>query len=247
MAKKRNQTDNMQEKRKNILNNDTSFVISEAYKTARTNLIFTLATNDKKIVIITSSNPGEGKSTSCVNLAISLADMGASVLIIDADLRKPTVGKLLDIKSKNGLSNLLGGFCNLNETVNENIRNNLDVIVSGPIPPNPAELLASNVMVKLLSVLNEHYDYILIDTPPINVVTDSQLMNAIVSGIMFVVNEGKTTHPDIAKSLRSIELAQGKVLGFLKVNCNVGARRKGYRSGYKYESYSYSYSESERE
>lgn len=228
-----------EEKRRHILSSDSPFVIAEAYRTARTNLMFALATSDKKIVVITSANPGEGKSTSCVNLGITLSEMGASVLIIDADLRKPTINKLLEIKQKNGLSNLLGGFCNINDAINSNVRENLDVIVSGPIPPNPAELLASDIMVKLIAVLNDHYDYILIDTPPINMVSDSQLMNSIVSGIMFIVKEGETTHPDIKKALRSISLAKGKVLGFLKVNCNAkGGKARGYR--YNYYSYSYS-------
>lgn len=238
MSINKKQPETAQQKRKNILNSDTPFVISEAYKTARTNLIFSLATSDKKIVVITSGNPGEGKSTSCANMAITLADMGASVLIIDADLRKPTIHKLLDVKNKNGLSSILGGFCNVNEAVNENVRQNLDVIVAGPIPPNPAELLASDIMIKLLSVLKEHYDYILIDTPPVNVVSDSQLMNSIVSGIMFIVHEEKTTHPELQSSMRSISLANGKILGFLKVNCNARGS-KSYKN-YKYR-YNYNY------
>lgn len=236
---KKHLPESIQQKKRNILGSGTAFVISEAYKTARTNLIFTLATSDKKIVAITSANPAEGKSTSCANIAITLAEMGASVLIIDADLRKPTIHKLLDVVNKNGLSSILGGFCNVNDALNKNIRENLDIIAAGPIPPNPAELIASDIMTKLLAVLKDHYDYIFIDTPPINVVSDSQLMNNIISGIMFVVHEGRTTHPDIQGALRSIELANGKILGFLKVNCN--ARGSKHYKNYKYR-YNYNYS-----
>jgi capsular exopolysaccharide synthesis family protein len=244
MSTSRNfQAETALEKRKHVLRKGTPFVISEAYKTARTNLIFSLSTSDKKVVVITSANPGEGKSTSCVNMAITLAETGSSVLIVDADLRKPTIHKLMDLKSKKGLSSILGGFNNINEIINEDVRPNLDAIVAGPIPPNPAELLASSKMTKLLSILNEHYDYIFIDTPPLNVVTDSQLMNTIVSGIMFVVSEEKTTHPDIQKALRSVELANGKVLGFLKVNCNARGK-KSYNKKYKYR---YSYKDSNRD
>jgi capsular exopolysaccharide synthesis family protein len=115
------------------------------------------------------------------------------------------------------------------------VEENLDIITSGPIPPNPADLLASDLMDSLLRALSKHYDYILIDTPPINVVTDSQLMNNTVSGIIFVVWEGTTTHTDINAALRSIEMASGKVLGFIKANCNA----KGAKSYTKNYNYSY--------
>lgn len=222
-------------RKKNLLNPNTPFVITEAYKTARTNLMFALATGENKIVIITSSNPSEGKSTTCSNMALTFAGMGASTLIIDADLRKPTIHKLFGIPNKVGLSSTLGGFNKIDEAITYGVEENLDIITSGPIPPNPADLLASDLMDNLLRALSKHYDYILIDTPPINVVTDSQLMNNTVSGIMFVIWEGVTTHTDINSALRSIEMAKGRVLGFIKANCNA----KGSKN-YKYN-YNYSY------
>jgi capsular exopolysaccharide synthesis family protein len=227
-------------RKKDLINENTPFVISEAYKTARTNLMFSLATTQSKIVIITSANPGEGKSTTCANLGLTLAGMGASTLIIDADLRKPTMHKLFGIQNKKGLSSILGGF-NKNDksTINYAVDENLDIITSGPIPPNPAELLASDVMNSLLIAVAGHYDYVLIDTPPINVVTDSQLMNQIVSGIIFVVREGNTTHSDINTAMRAVDMAKGRILGFLKTNC-FAKGTKGYKKhGYNYK-YSYS-------
>ncbi|MCL2693707.1 MAG: CpsD/CapB family tyrosine-protein kinase [Oscillospiraceae bacterium] len=226
------------EKKKNLLNADTPFIITEAYKTARTNLMFSLATSENKIVVITSSNPSEGKSTTCSNLGLTLASMGASTLIIDADLRKPTIHFLFGLKNKMGLSSILGGFDKIDDAITYGVKENLDIITSGPIPPNPADLLASDFMGSLLKALAKHYDYIIIDTPPINVVTDSQLMNHIVSGIVFVVWEGVTTHTDINAALRSIEMASGKVLGFIKANCNAKGARS-YKKNYKYK-YSYS-------
>ncbi|MCL2018752.1 MAG: CpsD/CapB family tyrosine-protein kinase [Oscillospiraceae bacterium] len=220
-------------KKRNLLNDDTPFMITEAYKTARTNLMFSLSTGERKVVVITSSNPSEGKSTTCSNLGLTLASMGAHTLIIDADLRKPTIHKMFGIPNKKGLSTILGGFDKIDDSIEYSVRENLDIISSGPIPPNPADLLASDLMDSLLKALSKHYDYILIDTPPINVVTDSQLMNNIISGIIFVVWEGLTTHTDINAALRSIKMASGKVLGFIKANCNAKGA-KNYKGNYKY-------------
>ncbi|MDR1688370.1 MAG: CpsD/CapB family tyrosine-protein kinase [Clostridiales bacterium] len=229
------------EKRKgDLVGKDTPFAITEAYRTARTNIMFSLSTSKKKIMVVTSSNPTEGKSTTCANMGLILAEMGASVLIIDADMRKPTIHKQFSIPNVNGLSSILGGLIDAKIGVNENVAENLDVITAGIIPPNPAGLLSSDFMANFLSALSEHYDYILIDTPPINVVTDSQLLNGIVSGILFVVREGVTTHNDIAAALRSVEMANGNILGFFKVGCSYGGARGYKKYKYKYK-YDYSY------
>lgn len=226
----------MNSRRKYVLNEKTQFVIKEAYKTARTNLVFSLAPFERKIVVVTSCSPSEGKSTTCVNLAITMAETGVKVLLIDADMRKPTIHTTLKQKNHIGLSSILGGICSdVKLALHSDIRPNLDVITSGPIPPNPAELLSSAKMRKLLTLLCEYYDYIFIDTPPVNVVSDSQLMNDIIAGLIFVVKEDSTTHPSIKVALQSVELAQGKVLGFMKVACNAKGS-KSYKS-YKYGHY----------
>lgn len=224
-------------RRKGILNDNTPFVISEAYATARTNLIFSLSVTEKKTVVVTSCMPSEGKSTTCVNMALTLAKMGANVLLIDADLRKPTVHSLLRINNKFGLSSIIGGFCNISDAVNIQVAENLDVIAAGPIPPNPAALLASQNMNELLKVMQNAYDYILIDTPPVNIVSDSQLMNKMISGIIFVVKENSTTHTAIEDALQSIKLADGNILGFMKVACNAKGSKnyKGYKYNYNYD------------
>ncbi len=198
--------------------------------------MFTLASNNNKIVIITSCSPGEGKSTTCVNLAITMAQSGAKILIIEGDMRKPSIHRLLGIESENGLSSVLCGFCNVAQALNTGVVENLDVITSGTLPPNPAELLGSENMTDLLRILREYYDYIFIDTPPINVVTDSQLMNMSVAGTLFVVREKYTTHSEIQKALKSIKLANGKILGFMKVGC--GGKKRRYDPGY-YRYYDY--------
>jgi len=229
-----------------LINDDTPFIISEAYKTARTNLMFSLASCERKIIVITSANAGEGKSVSCANMALTLAETGASVLIIDADLRKPTIHKLFGTTNKVGLSSILGGLDEPRDCIKDSVMENLDIITSGIIPPNPTELLSSGTMTEFFKAVSKYYDYIFIDTPPINVVTDSQLFNSVTSGIIFVVREGRTTHTDIQAALRAVKLANGKICGFLKVGC-LPKGAKGYHGKYKYKySYDYAYGKKPR-
>lgn len=224
-----------------FITDDTPFAIVEAYNTARTNTMFAVSTGESKIIAVTSSNPSEGKSTTCANFAISFANAGFKVLLVECDLRKPTVGKNFAIKPKSGLSAILGGFCSVNDAINADVLPNLDIITAGDIPPNPSELLGSQAMRTFLSASSEIYDYVFLDTPPVNVVTDSQLTNDVIAGIVFVVKEGHTTHPDIQSALEKIRMANGKVLGFVKTFGSVG---KGGRYGkkYAYKDYKYGYS-----
>ncbi len=228
-----------------ILDENTPFVISEAYRAARTNLMFSTAAAGKNIISFTSAVPGEGKSTTCANMSIAFADMGKKVLLIDCDMRKPTVQTAFKLNASKGLSSVLGGFCQAEDAIVKNVKPSLDVITSGPIPPNPTELIGSEAMRRLLEVYSEKYDYILMDTPPINVVTDSQLLNGIIGGHVFVVRENSTTHPDIAEALEKVSLANGRKLGFIKSFCGGGTKSYGGRyskkNGY-YNSYGYEYS-----
>ncbi len=219
-----------------VINDNTPFIITEAYKMARTNLIFSLSTANKKVFYFTSSGPGEGKSTTCVNLAITLANLGSKVVIIDSDLRKPTAHKLLKLNNAKGLSSIVSSQCSINDVCNINVRPNLDVITSGPIPPNPSELIASSKMATVLDLLTKKYDYVCIDTPPVNIVTDALAFNEITAGCVFVVREGQTTHNAINKALSSIKQTNGKILGIIKVDCNPnGKNSKGYMYNYEYE------------
>lgn len=231
------------ESRKFIISDDTQFVITEAYKTARTNLIFSLAPYEKKITVVTSCAPAEGKSTNCLNMAITMAETGASVLLIDADMRKPVQHSLLQLDNKMGLSSILGGIAfNVSKLIIKDVKQNLDVLTSGPIPPNPAELLSGKTMDELLEIVGEHYDYIFIDTPPVTVVTDALLLNKKIAGIVFIVKEGSTTHSEINEALEKVKLTEGKILGFIKTNCNHkssgGYKSYKYKYKYKYKSYS---------
>ncbi len=232
--------------RKFILNDDTKFIITEAYKTARTNLIFALSTSPNKAITFTSSSPAECKTTTCVNMGITLATTGSKVLLIDADMRKPTMHSLLRLDKSKGLSSVLSGMCTVAEAINSNVRDNLDVIVAGPLPPNPAELIGSPNMRELLSVLKDHYDYILIDTPPVNVVSDSQLFNDLVAGIVFVIRDDVTTHTDLERALKNIKLANGKVLGFIKAACKTSGSGSTYRKSYYNYDYNYTYGDNKQ-
>ena len=225
--------------RKFILSDSTQFVIKEAYKTARANLVFSLATCEAKSVIVTSCAPAEGKSTNCLNLAITMAETGASVLLVDADMRKPVQHSLLKLDNKKGLSSILGGITSdVGKAIKKDVRDNLDVLTSGPIPPNPAELLSGKRMAELLDIVSKHYDYVFIDTPPVTVVTDAFLMSEIVAGIVFIVKESSTTHVEINEALMKAKMMNAKVLGMIKVNCNYKGK-SGYTS-YKYK-YKYNY------
>ena len=224
-----------------FISDSTPFAILEAYNTARTNIMFSVAPTNKRIIAVTSSNPSEGKSTTCSNLAISFANSGARVLLVECDLRKPTMAKNFGVTVKNGLSSVLCGFCSVNQAMVKGVMNNLDIITAGDIPPNPSELLGSEAMKTFVNASAEDYDYVFLDTPPVNVVTDSQLMNDLIAGIVFIVRENHTKHPEISEALEKINLANGKTLGFVKTFCRTGKTgRYGKKYGYGY-GYGYGY------
>lgn len=224
-----------------ILNNEASFHIKEAYKASRTNTMFSLPGKGCKKIVVTSSFPGEGKSTTCINLAITFAQTGSKVLVIDADLRKPTVHRKLEVYNERGLAHLLGHFSEIKETIIASKYENLDVIIAGHIPPNPVELLGSDAMSELLDTLSETYDYIFLDTPPLNIVTDATVLSTMVSGTVMVVRQGITHHKDVQDALGKLEFAHAKVIGIILHG--VQENNKGYNKYSKYSRYSqYGYS-----
>ena len=210
------------------LDKTSSFMMQESYKAIRTNLQFAMAGNGKKAFIISSSFPAEGKSITCSNIAITLAQTANRVLVIDADLRKPTQHKIFRVDNSHGLSTILVGFDKLGEAIHKDVDKNLDLITSGPIPPNPSELLGSNRMDVLLDKLNEFYDYIVIDTPPINVVTDAVVLAPKTAGVALVSRQKVTTYDEIKKALDAIEIAKVKVLGIIVNDVNVKRNNKYY-------------------
>lgn len=231
-----------------ILSDDSEFIVNEAYKAARTNIMFSLHDEDGcKSIICTSAMPGEGKTTTCVNMAISFAQTGAKVILIDADLRKPKVGRYLEIEEHEGLSDYLGKFVkDVDSIINKVEGRNIDCITAGYIPPNPAELLGSEEMNTLLEKLGETYDYIFMDAPPVNVVTDAIVLSEKCTGVMLVVKENDTTHDMLNGAITSLKFANARIVGII-VNGSVVKKSGKYKYrkrkyGVYGQTYSYGYS-----
>jgi capsular exopolysaccharide synthesis family protein len=222
-----------------ILSSSSPFFIQEAYKSARTNINFALATTvGCRKIVITSACPNDGKTTSCINLAIATAQTNSRVLIIDADMRKPKIHKYLGLKNATGLSNVLGGFTQLDEVIKKT-HFGFDCMTSGPTPPNPAELMMSSVMNDLLELLSKHYDYIIIDTPPVNIVSDVLAVVDKASGVLITVRHGETTHSELKKAISSLQFANAKILGIFYNGVNRSASSHSRSKSYKYKNYYY--------
>ncbi len=223
-----------------ILSDITPFYVKEAYKALRTNLIFSLPAKDEKVILVTSAGVAEGKTTSCLNMGITFAEAGIKVCVLDCDLRRPNVGRLLRTKGRPGLSNYLARMNSLDEVIKSTKYENLDVIFAGDIPPNPAELLASDAMEDLLKELGQRYDYVFVDTPPVNVVTDASLIASKTSGVLLIVNQQRTNKSDFTKALSQLEFVKAKVLGALYNGAKAEFVGGGYKYKYKYK-YGYRY------
>ncbi len=207
--------------------------ISEAYRTLRTNIQFSNVDKPIKTLVITSSMMSEGKTTTLTNLAETFAQAGNRVIIVDADLRRPYVHKIMGISNQQGVTNVLAGQVDLKDTV-QVAGSQIHVLTSGPIPPNPSELLGSTKMKDLLQLLSEHYDIVLIDAPPVNMVTDAAILSTFVDGVVLAIASGKTEIESGKRALKSLEAVNANVLG--AVMTLVPVTKKGY---YSYQYYSY--------
>lgn len=213
--------------------NQAPFAVVEAYKAIRTNVLFSLTQETDKIISISSSLPGEGKSSCAVNLAIAFSQLGSKVLLIDADLRRPSVYRKLKLQNNNGLSSVLVGFCSIADAVHH-LNPNFDVLTSGPIPPNPAELLGSENMKTLLESLTKVYNYIIIDTPPINIVTDAMIVAKQTSGLVLVAKNRDTTHEQLKKAFETISFSDIRLLGVVLNDSSYTPGKYTKYKGYRY-------------
>ena len=217
---------------------ELDFASREAYKLLRTNISFAFPDQDGgKVIGICSACPQEGKSTTTTNLAFSLAEANNKVLLIDGDMRRPSIYNIVGIEKEPGLSDMLSGKSGVCE-VHGVLQENLSVLVSGHIPPNPSELIGSRKMEALFEEYKKQYDYILIDLPPVLSVSDPVAVSKYLSGMIIVVRHDKTGRRDLAETMRQLEYANTKILGFVYNRIGESSKKKKYKrnSKYNYES-----------
>ena len=220
---------------------DLNFAASESYKRLRTNIFFSLEYKENglgSLIGITSSIRGEGKSTTSINTALSLAESGKKVILVECDLRLPVMAKNLEMTPEPGLSEFIAGLCLSKDAIRKSpIHANLDIIVAGSIPPNPSELLGTKRFKNILKAFEKTYDYIIIDLPPISSVSDALVVAGDVDGMIMVVRQGICTQSLLADSMRQLSVVKDKILGFVYNGAtpeNKSYNKKYYKYGYGY-------------
>lgn len=214
---------------------DPSGAPSEAYRSIRTNLLYSLTGASPKVIVITSPGPQEGKSTTCANLAITLTQAGKKILLLDCDLRKPVIHETFGIKNLRGVVNVLVGENSLEQVWQEPLQG-LKVVTVGPVPPNPAELLGSQGFNELIERGRQNFDYVLVDASPVEAVADPIVLATHSDGVLLVLDAQKTRKAAARRSVHSIEAVGANLLG--SVLNNFKAHKEGY---YGYGRYGYGY------
>ena len=207
---------------------------SEAYRTLRTNLFYGVVDSPPKVIVLTSAGPGEGKSTTCANLGAVLSQANKKVLILDCDLRKPKMHEIFGLRNFQGLVNVLAKEQPPEETWHEPLRN-LKVMTSGPVPPNPGDLLGSERFAELLDQMRRTFDYVLLDTSPIGVVSDPLILAPQADGVLLVLDAQRTRKNSLRRSVRNLEAVNANVLGNVMNNVNFSGRRYQRYQPYVYE------------
>lgn len=195
-----------------IVEKEPKSIAAESYRTLRTNIQYSSFDKEYRAMVVTSSDPGEGKSTTSGNLAICLSQGDKKVILIDCDLRKPSLHKKFKISNRSGLSDVIIGKESLTTAIHQH-NENLAVLTSGKIPPNPSEMLSSRVMTKLIEVLKEKYDYVILDTPPVLAVTDAQILSTKVDGTILVVRAEKTKKEAVQNSINLLKKVNANIIG----------------------------------
>jgi len=238
------------EEEKKTIGEGLNFASSEAFRLLRTNLLFALPFSSLRegetcrVVGVTSSMSGEGKSTTALNLGYVLAESGKKVLVVESDMRLPTISSRLKLERGAGLSSLLAGLCTEQEAVQPSgIQDRLMVMGSGPTPPNPTELLGSERMKTAVRNLSGDYDFIILDLPPLNEVSDALVTSRLTHGMIMVVRQGYATRSSVGEAMRQMETVGVKVLGFVITYSNSQSAK--YKS-YYYGRYGYGYSKAQK-
>ena len=214
--------------------------LSEAYRSLCTALQFSTEQGLPKSLLVTSAGPGEGKSSSAVAIGRHFAGMGLKVLLVDGDLRNPSLHKKLQIDNSRGLSNYLTGANTPPELIQWTSTENLGVMASGPLPPNAADLLASNRLLSLLSVGSEVFDLIILDGPPVMGLADAPILSSAVAGTIFVVGAGQARSGLVRLALRRLQMSRSPIIGTVMTKFTNHGPSYGYGYGYGY-GYNYSY------
>lgn len=229
--------------RRYMIGANMNFAAAEAYKLLRTNLLFSFSgTSANHVIGMTSSLRGEGKSLTSINLAYTFAEADKKVLLIEGDMRLPTMAKRLGFYPKPGLSNLLVGLNTIGSAIQkyrseaDDKEISFDVIVSGDIPPNPSELLGSERMKNLLDLLRDRYDFVILDLPPVTAVTDAVIASHIVDGMVVVVRSEHAVRASLSDTMRQLSLADARILGFV-FNGSNETGGKYYKKGYYKKDY----------
>jgi polysaccharide biosynthesis transport protein len=223
-----------------LMNVDSRSPLAEAYRHLRTSVLLSTAGRAPKSLLVTSSLPGEGKTTTAVNTAMSLAQTGASVVIIDADMRRPRLQSIFDMQGQQGLSSILSSDTSDGDMlamVRSDEESGLNILTSGPIPPNPAELLGSDQMRRLLAVLQQNYTHVVVDSPPVSSFTDGVLISSMVDGVLLVVHGGKSSRHIVRRSKQLLKDVGAKIFGVVLNNINLQSHDYYYYQSYYGQKY----------
>ena len=230
--RKKSNTNSTFDTQKMLISDKTPFSVQEAYKTLRTNVTFSLPGSGCKCIGVTSAHRGDGKSSISANLAISLAQINKRVVLIDCDLRLPTIAQKFRVRSIPGLSNWLSG--DIDEIPITHLEDkNFDIISAGNLPPDSTALISSQEFLRLIERLKESYDYIIFDFPPITIVSDAALLSNVIDGYLIVVRHEKSEYQMINETIRQMQFADAKIIGFAYNGLNVS--KKYYKKGSYYK------------
>ncbi|WP_411843760.1 CpsD/CapB family tyrosine-protein kinase [Salinicoccus sp. HZC-1] len=211
-----------------IVSKEPKSPISEQYRTIRTNITYSSVDTPIKSVLFTSATPSAGKSTTAANVAIAYAQSGKRTLLLDADLRRPTTHYTFELNNQRGLSNAIVNDMPLESIIRETDIENLDVVTSGPVPPNPSELIASNKMAQFFKTVTMQYDMVIVDSPPILAVTDGQLLSKVVDGTILVTNVESNNRDSLTHAKDLLEKANANLIGVVMNNKKLKNSKDSY-------------------
>ena len=218
---------------------DPKSPISEAYRTLRTNIQFQNLRNSETTLLVTSSAPKEGKSTTLANLAITMAQMGSRTLLVDTDLRRPVIHSIFNLKKDKGITNFLMGKLKFEDVIKTTIVDNLYVVTSGPLPPNPSELLASDEMDAFIQLAKDNFDIVLFDSPPVIAVTDAAILSTKIDGVVLVIRAHQTQKNAVKRAKTLMDNVNARIIGCLLNSVNIERAYGSYYYYYYYHYYSY--------